>query len=87
MKFVYNDANTAKDNIDALKHFFRIKFEFYAKSKLYIAGESYAGKYIPDLAQRILSHNAANPDALINLKGIFLANPLLNFAELESNRV
>ena len=53
-KYQFNDVNTAKDNVFALKYFFSNKFPFYAKSIFYIAGESYAGKYVPDLAMKIL---------------------------------
>ncbi len=52
--YVYNDANTAMDNIFALKNFFSNKFPEYANNTVLLAGESYAGKYIPDLAIRIL---------------------------------
>lgn len=54
-KYQYNDANTLKDNLFALQFFFTNKFPNYAQSKFYIAGESYAGKYIPDLALKILN--------------------------------
>jgi carboxypeptidase C (cathepsin A) len=47
---------------------------------LYIAGESYAGKYIPDLALLIDNYNAlAKDENKMNLKGILLGNPAMNF--------
>lgn len=52
----YNDANTATDNLNALLDFFQ-KFPEYRKSPFFIAGESYAGKYIPDLAVLIDRYN------------------------------
>jgi carboxypeptidase C (cathepsin A) len=50
-------------------------------------GESYAGKYIPDLAIKIKNFNAINPDRKIDLRGILLGNPAINFMEgsLEDN--
>ena len=52
----YNDAITATDNLRALKDFFS-KFPEYLKNKFWLAGESYAGKYIPQLAVMIDSYN------------------------------
>ena len=42
-------------NHDALVDFFARKFPEYAHNKLYIAGESYAGIYVPTLVQEILN--------------------------------
>lgn len=50
--FGYNDLSTLNDNFEALQFFFANWPEHKNKS-LWIAGESYAGKYIPDLAARI----------------------------------
>jgi len=50
--FAYNDLTTLKDNFEALQFFFTYAPE-YKNNPLWIAGESYAGKYIPDLAARI----------------------------------
>lgn len=77
-KYEFNDANTAKDNLLALKDFF-IKFPFYANNTFYMAGESYAGKYIPDLATRIVAETGSK----INLKGILMGNPILNLQGLQ----
>jgi carboxypeptidase C (cathepsin A) len=52
----YNDYNTANDNLNALLDFFK-KFSEYRKAPFFIAGESYAGKYIPDLARLIDQYN------------------------------
>ena len=46
---MYNDAITANDNLNALLDFYN-KFKEYRSNNFWIAGESYAGKYIPDLA-------------------------------------
>ena len=81
--YQFNDANTAKDNLFALKDFFLNKFPEYTNNTFYLAGEDYAGKYIPDLALRIIS----DADNKINLKGILLGNPVLSLADLQANRV
>jgi serine carboxypeptidase-like clade 2 len=50
------------------------KFPGYARSDLYIAGESYAGHYVPTLAATILAGNALGPANTLNLKGILIGN-------------
>ena len=77
--FVYNDKNTAQDSLDALNDFFTNKFPEYLPNPLYLTGESYAGKYIPDLAIQINNFNVMNKDKAMNLKGILLGNPAMNF--------
>ena len=44
-----------------------------------ISGESYAGKYVPDLAVRIIDHNRLQNVTYINLKGILIGNPIMSF--------
>ncbi|KAF9349529.1 Cell death protease, partial [Mortierella sp. NVP85] len=58
-----------------LKAFFVI-FPERAKDDLYIAGESYAGTYIPYFAKGILDHNANVPagEIVYNLKGLAIGN-------------
>jgi serine carboxypeptidase-like clade 2 len=51
--YIFSDPNTARDNLFALRDFFS-KFPEYANNTFLLAGESYAGKLIPDLALRIL---------------------------------
>jgi len=70
-----NDTQTANDNYAALRVFFEDKFPELAKNDFYIAGESYAGVYVPTLALRIHKGNAVAPaDQKINLKGIAVGN-------------
>ncbi|XP_060213546.1 serine carboxypeptidase-like 45 [Lycium barbarum] len=72
-----NDKITARDNLVFLQKWF-VKFPQYKNRSLFIAGESYAGHYIPQLAEMILQSNRKNK--LFHLKGIALGNPVLEFA-------
>lgn len=70
----HNDTSTAEDNYDALVQFFK-GFPEYAKNDLFIAGESYAGMYVPTLALQVLQHNEeVEADARMPLKGILVGN-------------
>ncbi|CAI9775262.1 unnamed protein product [Fraxinus pennsylvanica] len=71
-----NDKITARDNLAFLQKWF-LKFPQYRNRSLYITGESYAGHYIPQLAEIMLLNNK---EKLFNLKGIALGNPVLEFA-------
>lgn len=70
-----------QDNFEALKFFFTYYPE-YKKANFWLAGESYAGKYIPDLAFRI-DHFNLSPDTpegeKINMKGVFIGNGVMDF--------
>ncbi|POO00504.1 Serine carboxypeptidase-like [Trema orientale] len=68
-----NDEKTAQDNLVFLKKWF-IQFPKYKNRELFITGENYAGQYVPQLAQLIVQSKAH-----INLKGIAIGNPLLEF--------
>ncbi|KAJ0094539.1 hypothetical protein Patl1_17023 [Pistacia atlantica] len=72
-----NDKITARDNMMFLQNWF-VKFPQYRNRSLFITGESYAGHYIPQLAQLMLEFN--KKENLFNLKGIALGNPVLEFA-------
>ena len=56
-KFHYTDNQTADDAFSALKNFLFHAAPEFENRKLYLSGESYAGKYVPDIADRIASHN------------------------------
>ncbi|CAG9566580.1 unnamed protein product [Danaus chrysippus] len=45
-----------------------------SEASLYIAGESYAGRYVPALAEKIMKEKESH----INLQGIMLGNPILD---------
>ena len=66
------DARTASDSRLFLLGFLQ-KFPGFATTPLYIAGESYAGHYIPNLAAAILAGNAAGTGHL-NLQGVMIGN-------------
>ncbi|KAK4413550.1 Serine carboxypeptidase-like 45 [Sesamum alatum] len=72
-----NDKITAWDNLVFLQNWF-LKFPQYRNRSLYITGESYAGHYIPQLAELMLHFN--KKEKIFNLKGIALGNPVLEFA-------
>lgn len=59
----------------AFLHKWFLKFPSYRTRIFYIAGESYAGKYVPELAEVIHDKNIAHTSLFINLKGILLGNP------------
>lgn len=70
--YTTNDTQTANDNFDFLNGFFK-GFSELATNDFYIAGESYAGVYVPTLAARVLAGNAAG-ESDIPLKGIAVGN-------------
>ena len=53
---ISSDASSAKDNLIAVLEFLR-KFSELKDLDFYIAGESYAGIYIPNLVNEILDYN------------------------------
>ncbi|XP_010475997.1 PREDICTED: serine carboxypeptidase-like 31 [Camelina sativa] len=76
------DDFTARDAYTFLCNWFE-KFPEHKESTFYIAGESYAGKYVPELAEVVYdNNNKKNGSSLhINLKGILLGNPETSDAE------
>ena len=68
---VSNTVAASKD-VYALLTLFFTQFPEYAKQDFHIAGESYAGHYIPVFASEILSHATTN----INLKSVLIGNGL-----------
>ncbi|KAG5979551.1 hypothetical protein E4U55_005033 [Claviceps digitariae] len=68
---VSNTVAAGKDIYALLTLFFH-QFPQYAKQDFHIAGESYAGHYIPVFTAEILSHKDRN----INLKSVLIGNGL-----------
>nr|KAJ0186981.1 hypothetical protein LSAT_V11C900500220 [Lactuca sativa] len=67
------DIQTAKDSYTFLVNWLE-RFPEYKTRDFYITGESYAGHYIPQLAQLIVQNNKITNQTVINLKGIALGN-------------
>ncbi|MFS7920588.1 putative carboxypeptidase D [Helianthus anomalus] len=67
--YITNDVQTAKDSYTFLVNWLE-RFPEYKSRDFYITGESYAGHYIPQLAQLILQNNKITNQTVINLKGI-----------------
>nr|GMD95895.1 serine carboxypeptidase-like 45 [Ipomoea batatas] len=71
----WNDTMTADENLKFLLKWFE-KFPEYRNLDLYLAGDSYAGHFVPQLAALLLEYSRnVKP---IKLKGIALGNPLLD---------
>ncbi|KAK7336435.1 hypothetical protein VNO77_16976 [Canavalia gladiata] len=71
--FYATDEITARDSLVFLQGWYT-KFPEYSNNDFYIAGESYAGHYVPQLAQLIVQTKTK-----FNLKGIVIGSPLLEF--------
>ncbi|GAV77987.1 Peptidase_S10 domain-containing protein [Cephalotus follicularis] len=73
------DSETAADNYVFLVNWLE-RFPEYKDREFYIAGESYAGHYVPQLAHTILYHNndIKAKTTIINLKGIIIGNAVIN---------
>ncbi|KAJ4703419.1 Carboxypeptidase [Melia azedarach] len=76
---ILGDNFTANDAYAFLHEWF-LKFPSYRRRTFYIAGESYAGKYVPELAELIHDRNK-DPSLYIDLKGILLGNPETSTAD------
>ncbi|KAA3483886.1 serine carboxypeptidase-like 45 isoform X4 [Gossypium australe] len=70
---------SAKDNMQFLLNWFE-DFLQYRNSDLYLSGESYAGHYIPQLADLILDYNKRFSGRPIKLKAIAVKLPLTNYS-------
>lgn len=78
------DNSTADDSYTFLVNWLE-RFPQYKTRDFYIAGESYAGHYVPQLAYTIVSRNK-NPNQMrINLKGIAVCSikSLLGLCQFE----
>lgn len=73
---VYNDDATAIDNMNFIKAWFE-RYPQFKQRDMYLAGESFAGHYVPTLATLLV--NNTDP-AWSNFKGIVLGNPFTQFS-------
>ncbi|KAJ9553951.1 hypothetical protein OSB04_017996 [Centaurea solstitialis] len=72
------DKITAEDSYTFLINWFK-RFPQYTSHEFYIAGESYAGHYVPQLAELIFDNNKTiSNDNDINFKGFMIGNALLD---------
>jgi len=78
----YDDDESAADNLTALLKWYE-KFPEFKDNDLYISGESYAGIYVPYLANAIDQHNVSyelNEEVFKpNLKGFAVGNGVTNY--------
>ncbi|KAH9321498.1 hypothetical protein KI387_016137 [Taxus chinensis] len=65
--------NGAEDNYAFLVNWFK-RFAQYRFRDFYIAGESYAGSYVPELAATILEHKKKSQASFMNFKGVMVGN-------------
>ncbi|KAK2635725.1 hypothetical protein Ddye_030517 [Dipteronia dyeriana] len=73
------DNSTAQDSYSFLLNWLK-KFRQYKSNEFYIAGESYGGHYVPQLAEVIFDENKKTAeDNFINLKGFIIGNALMDF--------
>lgn len=63
------DNSTAADSYTFLVNWLE-RFPQYKNRDFFITGESYAGHYVPQLADTIVSHNKVANQTIINLKGV-----------------
>lgn len=70
---VYNDSVTTQDNYYALVTFFS-GFAELLQNQFWIAGESYAGIYVPYLATYIAEQNQLSTSLFMNLQGVMVGN-------------
>ncbi|KAL5993430.1 Serine carboxypeptidase-like 35 [Asimina triloba] len=81
------DRVTAEDTLAFLQNWFK-RFPSFKSHDFYIAGESYAGHYVPQLAELIYEGNKrASKGAYINFKGIMIGNAAINDATDEMGMV
>lgn len=67
--YYVGDKRTAIDSYTFLVNWLE-RFPEYKNRDFFIAGESYAGHYVPQLAYTILYNNNSTKKTVINLKGI-----------------
>nr|ACM17527.1 putative serine carboxy peptidase [Oryza australiensis] len=70
------DARTANDMYKFVLGWYK-KFPEYRSRGLLLSGESYAGHYIPQLTDVLLTHNEKSNGFKFNIKGVAIGNPLL----------
>ena len=77
-EFGWDDDSAADANLATLRAFYGAH-PSAASRDLYIAGESYAGIYVPMLATRVLAHNHARAKSPIRLRGVMVGNGCIGY--------
>ncbi|XP_023550690.1 serine carboxypeptidase-like 42 isoform X1 [Cucurbita pepo subsp. pepo] len=75
--YTCGDDSTARDMLTFMLKWYD-KFPAFRDSSFFLTGESYAGHYIPQLAEAMLDYNIHSKGFKFNIKGVALGNPLLN---------
>jgi serine carboxypeptidase-like clade 1 len=68
--YVTNDTRTAADADELLRELLA-RYAHLARAPLYVAGESYAGVYVPNLAAELVRGNSEGRQPRVNLKVFF----------------
>lgn len=71
--YVTNETELREQLYAALQEFLGL-YPAYRACPLYIAGESYAGKYVPNIATEIMRRNAEGKDDPINMRGLAIGD-------------
>ncbi|XP_060810413.1 uncharacterized protein LOC106143604 [Amyelois transitella] len=76
------NLDTCADHLYSFLQQFLTVFPELRTAPLYIAGESYAGRYVPAFAKKIFDHKETREgDRKINLQGLIMGNPLFNYKD------
>ncbi|XP_020175672.4 serine carboxypeptidase 2 [Aegilops tauschii subsp. strangulata] len=75
--YTSGDNRTAHDSYTFLAKWFE-RFPHYKYLDFYIAGESYAGHYVPELSQLVHRRNKGIENPVINFKGFMVGNGLID---------
>ncbi|KAK4401623.1 Serine carboxypeptidase II-3 [Sesamum angolense] len=78
--YVTGDKQTAADSYTFLVNWLE-RFPEYKTRDFFITGESYAGHYVPQLADLILQNNKITNQTVINLKGIAIGNAYIDYTD------
>lgn len=70
---VRNEALVAEDMLDFLQEFFEVHTEM-ADNDFFVTGESYAGHYVPAVANRVYRAKELGEGAPVNIKGAAIGN-------------
>ncbi|XP_047937684.1 serine carboxypeptidase 1-like [Salvia hispanica] len=78
--YVTGDSKMAADAYTFLVNWLE-RFPEYKTRDFYITGESYAGHYVPQLADLVLQNNKVTNQTVINLKGIAIGNAYIDYTD------